>query len=151
MADGFEGKPSPALIAGGIHGGLARALVEICLRLRKETGLNEAVLSGGVWQNRRLLAFTLKGLRPKDSFPCPPPSAPQRRVRLRRAGGGGAARWGTPCEKGRPPKGRPCIALFPGQALTTVLYSIPLTFESSESFLGMWMLSTKRRVPPGNA
>ncbi|GAB1399252.1 carbamoyltransferase HypF [Aminivibrio sp.] len=88
---------SPALIAGGIHGGLARALVEICLRLRKETGLNEAVLSGGVWQNRRLLAFTLKGLRAEGFLPLVhrllPPNDECVSVGQVAAG---AARWGTP-------------------------------------------------------
>ncbi len=88
---------TPAMIAGGIHGGLAIALVEICRTLRKEQGINEVVLSGGVWQNRRLLAFTLKGLRAEGFLPLVhrllPPNDECVSVGQVAAG---AARWGSP-------------------------------------------------------
>ncbi len=64
-----KGTLSVPLIAGGVHGGLAEALVKICAALRIERGINEVVLSGGVWQNRRLLAFTLRGLRGEGFVP----------------------------------------------------------------------------------
>jgi hydrogenase maturation protein HypF len=51
-----------AEIAGGIHDGLALATAEICGRIGEETGVRFAALSGGVWQNRRLLAATCRCL-----------------------------------------------------------------------------------------
>jgi hydrogenase maturation protein HypF len=56
-------------IAGGIHGGLAHAVVEICGILAEERGLRFAALSGGVWQNRRLTATTCHMLRKKGITP----------------------------------------------------------------------------------
>lgn len=54
-------------ISARFHNGLARISLEICHRLRDESGLNRVALSGGVWQNTTLLAKTLALLR-KDSF-----------------------------------------------------------------------------------
>lgn len=54
---------SVADIAGGIHGGLAEAVLALCLRIRASSGIETAALSGGVWQNRRLLAAVSSRLR----------------------------------------------------------------------------------------
>jgi hydrogenase maturation protein HypF len=43
------------LIAGRYHNGVAAMVVEVCRRLRRESGLSDVVLSGGVWQNVTLL------------------------------------------------------------------------------------------------
>ena len=58
---------SVAELAGGIHRGLARGVLEVCRRIRERTGLETVALSGGVWQNRRLLAETVLRLR-RDGF-----------------------------------------------------------------------------------
>jgi hydrogenase maturation protein HypF len=44
-----------AVIAARFHGGLAELLAQACLLLRERTGLYTAALSGGVFQNARLL------------------------------------------------------------------------------------------------
>jgi hydrogenase maturation protein HypF len=46
-------------IAARFHNGVARMVSDVCRRLRDERGLNEVVLSGGVWQNVTLLRQTL--------------------------------------------------------------------------------------------
>jgi hydrogenase maturation protein HypF len=56
-------------MAGAVHTGLARVTADICSLLSKKTGLEEVALSGGVWQNRRLLAFTAKFLRERGLLP----------------------------------------------------------------------------------
>jgi hydrogenase maturation protein HypF len=38
-------------------------MVETCDRLRRETGIDTAALSGGVMQNRRLLSLVVPALR----------------------------------------------------------------------------------------
>jgi hydrogenase maturation protein HypF len=38
--------------------GVVEMLAQVCRRLRRETGLNEVALSGGVWQNATLLRLT---------------------------------------------------------------------------------------------
>jgi hydrogenase maturation protein HypF len=63
------GRISAEEIAGGVHGGLANAVAEICGILGKERGLRFAALSGGVWQNRRLTATTSHLLRKKGITP----------------------------------------------------------------------------------
>ena len=50
----------PAVISARFHNGVANLICEVCLRLRKESGLNQVALSGGVFQNVTLLACTLK-------------------------------------------------------------------------------------------
>jgi hydrogenase maturation protein HypF len=44
-----------AVIAARFHHSLAQLLAQTCLRLREQTGLNLVALSGGVFQNARLL------------------------------------------------------------------------------------------------
>jgi hydrogenase maturation protein HypF len=54
--------PAP-LIAARFHNTVAEAIVEVCRRLRAEDNLNRVCLSGGTFQNMKLLAGTLAGLR----------------------------------------------------------------------------------------
>ena len=67
VAEGLHLGPGKA--SSAFHFGLAEALSDIALELSRRTGVRETVLSGGVWQNKRLLSLTLpllerKGLRP---------------------------------------------------------------------------------------
>jgi len=50
----------PAVISARFHNGVANLIYEICLRLRKESGLKQVALSGGVFQNVTLLTRTLE-------------------------------------------------------------------------------------------
>jgi len=52
-----------AAIAARFHNTVAKAIVEVCRRLRVEEKLNRVCLSGGTFQNIKLLARTLAGLR----------------------------------------------------------------------------------------
>ena len=54
VADLRRGVPAP-IIAGRFHGSVAAALAHACARARDATGLKIVALSGGVFQNRRLL------------------------------------------------------------------------------------------------
>ena len=42
-------------------------MLEICLKIKSETGIDEVILSGGVWQNITLLRRTLSLLK-EDTF-----------------------------------------------------------------------------------
>ncbi|MFN2196250.1 MAG: hypothetical protein ACK2UW_09025, partial [Anaerolineales bacterium] len=55
------------VIAARFHNTLALLIQETCRSLRDETGSNQVVLSGGVWQNRTLLARTYNMLK-NDNF-----------------------------------------------------------------------------------
>jgi hydrogenase maturation protein HypF len=57
-----EGAPRPA-ISAKFHNTLAEAIVETCRRIRGETKLTRVCLSGGTFQNMRLLALAVAGLR----------------------------------------------------------------------------------------
>ncbi len=46
-------------ISARFHNGLAGMAREACLKIKSETGIDEVVLSGGVWQNITLLGRTL--------------------------------------------------------------------------------------------
>jgi hydrogenase maturation protein HypF len=46
-------------ISAKFHNGLAECVLEVCLKTRYETGIDEVALSGGVWQNITLLRRTL--------------------------------------------------------------------------------------------
>ena len=52
-----------AVIAARFHNTVAAAIAEVCRRVRAEEGLNRVCLSGGTFQNMKLLARTLAGLR----------------------------------------------------------------------------------------
>ncbi|HEX8993454.1 MAG TPA: carbamoyltransferase HypF [Anaerolineales bacterium] len=62
LTDVFAGAPVP-VISARFHNGLAGLVNDACLRIRSESGLNQVVLSGGVWQNITLLRRTLSLLR----------------------------------------------------------------------------------------
>jgi hydrogenase maturation protein HypF len=57
-----EGAPRPA-ISAKFHNTLGEAIVETCRRIRGETRLTRVCLSGGTFQNMRLLALAVAGLR----------------------------------------------------------------------------------------
>ena len=65
VADVRAGAPAP-VIAARFHNTVAEAIVEVCRRLRAEEKLNRVCLSGGTFQNMKLLARTLAGLRRQD-------------------------------------------------------------------------------------
>jgi len=52
-----------ARMAAKFHNALAHATVEVCLRIAAETKLHRVCLSGGTFQNVRLLGATVSGLR----------------------------------------------------------------------------------------
>jgi hydrogenase maturation protein HypF len=58
------------VIAAWFHNTLAEAIVEVCRCLRVEEKLNRVCLSGGTFQNLKLLARTLAGLRRLDFEVC---------------------------------------------------------------------------------
>jgi hydrogenase maturation protein HypF len=53
---------APAQMAARFHDGLATTVVEMCDRLRDDTGISLVALSGGVFQNLLLLQRTVEGL-----------------------------------------------------------------------------------------
>jgi len=53
-------------ISGRFHNGVAQMTRDVCRHLRDAHGLNEIVLSGGVWQNATLLRRTLQLLENSD-------------------------------------------------------------------------------------
>jgi hydrogenase maturation protein HypF len=61
LDDVSAGRPAGE-VSAGFHVTVARMIVEMCERMRKETALNVAVLSGGCFQNRLLLGLALRGL-----------------------------------------------------------------------------------------
>ncbi len=54
-------------IAARFHSGIARMVQYICMEIKSQTGINQVVLSGGVWQNAFLLAQTT-GLLQLEGF-----------------------------------------------------------------------------------
>lgn len=57
-----RGVPIPVM-AARFHATIARMVLEVCLRLREETGLTSVALSGGVFQNALLLDLTVPALQ----------------------------------------------------------------------------------------
>jgi len=64
VAEVRAGAPAPE-IASRFHNTVADAVTEVCRRLRVEENLDRVCLSGGTFQNMKLLARTLAGLRQK--------------------------------------------------------------------------------------
>jgi hydrogenase maturation protein HypF len=62
VADLRAATPRP-VIAARFHNTVADAVVEVCRRLRAQESLNRVCLSGGTFQNMKLLARTMAGLR----------------------------------------------------------------------------------------
>ncbi len=54
-----DGVPA-AVISARFHNSVADMVLKVCRSLRKEHGLNLVALSGGVWQNMRLLEHTMQ-------------------------------------------------------------------------------------------
>ncbi len=67
LAEGVLAGKEIGYLAASFHLTLFQALREMLLLLRCETDLNTLLLSGGVWQNRHLLARALNCL-PEDGF-----------------------------------------------------------------------------------
>ena len=61
LADLRHGISLP-VISARFHNGVAALSLQLCLALRTETSCTTVALSGGVWQNRRLLETTTKRL-----------------------------------------------------------------------------------------
>jgi hydrogenase maturation protein HypF len=68
LRDIDEGKNNQ-LIAGRFHETIARIIRNVCNHIRSERSLNKVCLSGGVFQNSRLLNRTL-ALLAEDNFEC---------------------------------------------------------------------------------
>jgi hydrogenase maturation protein HypF len=66
IRDIHENTPEP-IIAARFHNGVAQMVSQATRQLRKLSGINQVVLSGGVWQNMRLLATTIS-LLSGDNF-----------------------------------------------------------------------------------
>jgi hydrogenase maturation protein HypF len=62
LADWRRGLPTSTL-AARFHNSLVALNVDLCQRIRQETGIRTVALSGGVWQNRFLLERTFQQLR----------------------------------------------------------------------------------------
>ena len=59
--DACDGLPA-AVIAGRFHRGVARMILEVCQRLRASTGISVVGLTGGVFQNVRLVTLAVDSL-----------------------------------------------------------------------------------------
>ena len=66
LADLRSGAGVP-LVSARFHNGVAGLVCQVCAVIRERTGLKEAALSGGVWQNMALLARTVPRLE-ADGF-----------------------------------------------------------------------------------
>ncbi len=62
-------RESVSELAAAFHGGLADVLANVALRVSEQKGIPGVALSGGVWQNRRLLALTVAALRRNGRVP----------------------------------------------------------------------------------
>jgi hydrogenase maturation protein HypF len=58
----LDGGVSVGGIAAKFHNTMARIIIETCLRMREESGIGTAALSGGVMQNRTLLGLVVPEL-----------------------------------------------------------------------------------------
>jgi hydrogenase maturation protein HypF len=56
-------RAAPSVVAARFHNTLAAAIHEMCLRLRRESGTGRVCLSGGTFQNMRLLGLVARALR----------------------------------------------------------------------------------------
>jgi hydrogenase maturation protein HypF len=59
----LRGRESPPVVSARFHNTLAAAIHHVCLALRAEAALNRVCLSGGTFQNLRLLGLTTALLR----------------------------------------------------------------------------------------
>ena len=63
IAADAAGGAAPGAVSARFHNTLAEAVVEVCRRIRAESGLRRACLSGGTFQNMRLLGAVVPALR----------------------------------------------------------------------------------------
>jgi len=56
-------------IAARFHNSLVRMSLEACRQIRQETGLRTVAISGGVWQNMRLMNLILPALEAEGFTP----------------------------------------------------------------------------------
>ncbi len=63
------GRRTVGSIAASFHGGLARALVEAAAIAAERKGTRNVALSGGVWQNRRLLSLVIAEIERRGLVP----------------------------------------------------------------------------------
>ena len=66
ISDWRSGKPV-SILSARFHNGLVSLVLDMCQQLRKSTGIQTVALSGGVWQNKRLLTRSIQVLR-RDGF-----------------------------------------------------------------------------------
>lgn len=59
----FQGGAAAGVVSAGFHRTMARVAVESCVRIREIDGLNRVCLSGGTFQNLRLLESSVAGLQ----------------------------------------------------------------------------------------
>lgn len=52
----------PERISARFHNGLAQLVCQVCQQLREQSGIRDVALSGGVWQNMKLLHETVRSL-----------------------------------------------------------------------------------------
>ncbi|MGA2490380.1 MAG: carbamoyltransferase HypF [Anaerolineales bacterium] len=62
LADIHNGIAIP-VISARFHNGMAELAYQVCTEIRRQTGINEVALSGGVWQNMALLERATRKLR----------------------------------------------------------------------------------------
>ncbi len=63
IVDEVNGGVSARDVSAKFHNTLAKVIAEVCLRLRRAEGLNRVCLSGGTFQNMKLLTKAVSGLR----------------------------------------------------------------------------------------
>ncbi|MDO8735316.1 MAG: carbamoyltransferase HypF, partial [Elusimicrobiota bacterium] len=66
IMDDLKNKKSKSEISVKFHNTLAKIILDICKRLKKETKINKVALSGGVFQNSVLLEKSVKLLKNAD-------------------------------------------------------------------------------------
>lgn len=67
IVDDLRAAVSTRRISARFHNGVANLVLAICRQARRQHGVNEVALSGGVWQNTRLLISTV-ALLVQDDF-----------------------------------------------------------------------------------
>jgi hydrogenase maturation protein HypF len=53
---------APEMVSARFHNSVLNAIMEVVTQLRESTGIDEVALSGGVWQNARLLSGAIERL-----------------------------------------------------------------------------------------
>jgi hydrogenase maturation protein HypF len=69
IVDEVKRSVDPSLVSARFHNAMARAIVQMTMRMREATGLSEVVLSGGVFQNHLLMGRAVDLLEQADFKP----------------------------------------------------------------------------------